>query len=159
MLKQPSPEYRGFRTAGIRLSEEMLPQLQKLAAGRSRPMLEALHAFDKAHAVMLVEEGLVAHDAGAAMLTALRRMETEGVEAARTRTGGGLHSGEQYLIRAEAEAEMDHTLEAIADINVIRQRAGLSLLTDNLTKQQVLMAVAQERRVEVRILVNKGLNQ
>ncbi len=50
MLKQPSPEYRGFRTAGIRLSEEMLPQLQKLAAGRSRPMLEALHAFDKAHA-------------------------------------------------------------------------------------------------------------
>src|SRR5438128_4142284 len=56
MLKQPSPEYRGFRTAGIRLSEEMLPQLQKLAAGRSRPMLEALHAFDKAHAVMLVEQ-------------------------------------------------------------------------------------------------------
>jgi argininosuccinate lyase len=103
MLKQPSPEYRGFRTAGIRLSEEMLPQLQKLAAGRSRPMLEALHAFDKAHAVMLVEQGLVAHDAGAAMLTALRRMETEGVEAARTRTGGGLHSGEQYLIRALGE--------------------------------------------------------
>src|SRR6266540_129580 len=103
MLKQPSPEYRGFRTAGIRLSEEMLPQLQKLAAGRSRPMLEALHAFDKAHAVMLVEQGLIAHDAGAAMLTALRRMETEGVEAARTRTGGGLHSGEQYLIRALGE--------------------------------------------------------
>jgi hypothetical protein len=25
MLKQPSSEYRGFRAAGIRLSEEMLP--------------------------------------------------------------------------------------------------------------------------------------
>ena len=56
MLKQPSAEYRGFRTAGIRLREEMLPQLARLSAGRSRPMLHALHAFDKAHAVMLVEE-------------------------------------------------------------------------------------------------------
>ena len=26
MLKQPSPEYRGFRTAGIRLSGQMLPR-------------------------------------------------------------------------------------------------------------------------------------
>ncbi len=36
MLKQPSSEYRGFRPAGIRLSEEMLPQLQKLATRSSR---------------------------------------------------------------------------------------------------------------------------
>ena len=27
MLKQKSSEYRGYRTAGIRLSEEQLPQL------------------------------------------------------------------------------------------------------------------------------------
>jgi hypothetical protein len=66
MLKQPSSEYRGFRAAGIRLSEEMLPQLQTLAAGRSRAMLHALHAFDKAHAVMLVEEGLLTKEAGVA---------------------------------------------------------------------------------------------
>jgi hypothetical protein len=45
MLKQPSAEYRGFRRAGIRLSEELLPELGRLAAGRTRPMLEALHAF------------------------------------------------------------------------------------------------------------------
>jgi hypothetical protein len=37
MLKQKSSEYRGYRTAGIRLSEEQLPQLaHPTARGRSR---------------------------------------------------------------------------------------------------------------------------
>jgi len=103
MLKQPSPEYRGFRAPGIRLREEMLPQLARLTAGRSRLMLHALHAFDKAQAVMLVEEGLLAREHGQAILKALRQMERDGVEEVRTRTGGGLHSGEQYLIRALGE--------------------------------------------------------
>src|SRR5262250_923865 len=103
MLKQRSSEYRGFRAAGIRLSEDMLPQLQTLAAGRSRAMFHALHAFDKAHAVMLIEEGLLPSEAGIAILKALRQMEREGVDAVRTRTGGGLHSGEQYLIRTLGE--------------------------------------------------------
>jgi argininosuccinate lyase len=103
MLKQPSPEYRGFRAGGIRLREEMLPQLARLAAGRSRLMLHALHAFDKAQAVMLVEEGLLSPAHGRAILDALRRMEKEGVEEARAKSGGGLHSGEQYLIRALGE--------------------------------------------------------
>jgi argininosuccinate lyase len=103
MLKQPSPEYRGFRPAGVRLREEMLPQLARLAAGRSRLMLHAFHAFDKAQAVMLVEESLLSREHGRAILAALRTMEQEGVEETRTRTGGGLHSGEQYLIRTLGE--------------------------------------------------------
>ena len=68
MLKQTSSEYRGFRTPGIRLKEEMLPHLQHLAAGRSRRYLHALHAFDKAQAVMLVEEGLLRPEHGRAIL-------------------------------------------------------------------------------------------
>ena len=100
MLKQPSPEYRGFRSRGIRLDEDMLPELGRLSAGRTRPMLGTVHAFDKAHAVMLCEEGLLARPHAAAILRALREMENEGVEAARLRVGGGVHSGEQYLIRA-----------------------------------------------------------
>ena len=103
MLKQPSSEYRGYRAAGIRLREEMLPHLSKLSAGRIRPMLAALHAFDKAHAVMLMEEKLLGREAGVAILRALREMEREGVEAVRARVGGGLHSGEQYLIRRLGE--------------------------------------------------------
>src|SRR5687767_13153957 len=103
MLKQPSPQYRGFRTAGIRLSEEMLPLLGQLYHGRTQPMLGAMHAFDKAHCVMLVEQGLLARDAGAAILSALRAMEKDGVVETRARVGGGLHSGEQYLIRTLGE--------------------------------------------------------
>jgi argininosuccinate lyase len=59
MLKQKSSEYRGYRTAGIRLSEEQLPKLAELYGARTKPMLPAVHAFDKAHTVMLVEEGLL----------------------------------------------------------------------------------------------------
>jgi argininosuccinate lyase len=103
MLKQRSSEYRGFRTPGIRLSEEMLPHLQHLAAGRSRRYLHALHAFDKAQAVMLTEEGLLRPEHGRAILGALREMEKDGVVETRTREGGGLHSGEQYLIRRLGE--------------------------------------------------------
>ena len=103
MLKQTSSEYRGFRTPGIRLKEEMLPHLQHLAAGRSRRYLHVLHAFDKAQAVMLVEEGLMRPEHGRAILASLRQMEKDGAVETRTREGGGLHSGEQYLIRRLGE--------------------------------------------------------
>jgi hypothetical protein len=73
MLKQPSSEYRGFRAAGVRLREEILPQLSRLAAGRSKSMLHVFHAFDKAQAVMLVEEGLLSREHGRAILEALRK--------------------------------------------------------------------------------------
>lgn len=62
-----------------------------------------------------------------------------------------LRLGEQYLIRAEAEANGagTGTSGAVADLNVIRQRAGLGPLSDSLSQPQVLKAVAQERRVEL----------
>jgi argininosuccinate lyase len=134
MLKQVSSEYRGFRAAGIRLSEEMLPQLQKLAAGRSRPLFAALHAFDKAHAVMLVEEGLLTREVGVGILTALRQMEREGIEAARTRTGGGLHSGEQYLIRALGE-------EVGGRVHLGRSSGDLSSVGINVLQRERVLAI------------------
>ncbi len=71
MLKQKSSEYRGYRTAGIRLSEEQLPQLAHLYGARTKPMLPLMiHAFDKVHTVMLVEEGLLDAAAGAAICCA-----------------------------------------------------------------------------------------
>src|SRR2546430_3733817 len=90
MLKQKSSEYRGYRTAGIRLREEMLPQLKDLYGAHTHEMLPAVHAFDKAHTVMLVEEGLLDSKAGAACLRGLRRMEAEGVVKVRSQVGGGL---------------------------------------------------------------------
>ncbi|MFC0773400.1 RagB/SusD family nutrient uptake outer membrane protein [Terrimonas alba] len=59
-----------------------------------------------------------------------------------------LRLGEQYLIRAEARAQQDKVLEAAADINIIRSRAGL-LPTIVATKEELLTAILQERRTEL----------
>lgn len=55
---------------------------------------------------------------------------------------------EQYLIRAEAEANLDNLSSATSDINVIRNRAGLPN-TDVSDKESVLSAIGKERRVEL----------
>ena len=103
MLKQKSSEYRGFREPGIRMREPLSPQLAKLYGARIPILIPALHAFDKAHIVMLVEEKLLTPKVGAALLRGLRQMEGEGIVETRSKVGGGLHSGEQYLIRLLGE--------------------------------------------------------
>jgi hypothetical protein len=56
---------------------------------------------------------------------------------------------EQYLIHAEAEAQLNNLPQAISDINSIRARAGLTPLVSSLTQSQVLAAIEQEREVEL----------
>ena len=132
MLKQKSSAYRGYRNAGIRLSEEMLPQLSKVYGGHMEPFLPPVHAFDKAHTVMLVEEGLLTAKVGAALLRGLRKMETEGVVAARLKSGGGLHSGEQYLIRLLGE-------EIGGRFHLARSSGDLSTLAINILQREKLL--------------------
>jgi len=60
-----------------------------------------------------------------------------------------LRLAEQYLIRAEARAQQGNLSGATDDVNVIRTRAGLSLLGTGLSKAAVLAAVEQERKVEL----------
>lgn len=55
---------------------------------------------------------------------------------------------EQYLIRAEARANNDNLVGAREDIDMIRSRALLSGTPAN-TKEDILAAVLQERRVEL----------
>ncbi len=55
---------------------------------------------------------------------------------------------EQYLIRAEARAQLDNLNGAREDINKIRGRAGLGD-TPATTKEEVLAAVLKERRLEL----------
>lgn len=62
-----------------------------------------------------------------------------------------LRLSEMYLVRAEARAQQGHLTGsngAAADINVIRNRAGLGNTTAN-TRDELLAAVAQERFVEL----------
>jgi hypothetical protein len=60
-----------------------------------------------------------------------------------------LRLAEQYLIRAEAAAQQNKTTEAVADLNLLRQRAGLEDLSETLTKAEVLLAIEHERRSEL----------
>ncbi|PSL28094.1 RagB/SusD family nutrient uptake outer membrane protein [Chitinophaga ginsengisoli] len=59
-----------------------------------------------------------------------------------------LRLAEQYLIRAEAEAQLEEFANSVADINVIRARAGLSDLPI-MSKQDLLNSVLHERQIEL----------
>jgi hypothetical protein len=60
-----------------------------------------------------------------------------------------LRLADVYLIRAEARARQDDLTGAIQDLNVVRGRAGLKGLSSSLSRDAVLAAVMQERRVEL----------
>ncbi|MES2060459.1 MAG: RagB/SusD family nutrient uptake outer membrane protein [Bacteroidota bacterium] len=60
-----------------------------------------------------------------------------------------LRTGEQYLIRAEARAQQNNNGGAIADLNVVRKRAGLVDYAGPTDKASVLTAVLHERQVEL----------
>ena len=60
-----------------------------------------------------------------------------------------LRVAEQYLIRAEARAEQGKGAEAIDDLNVIRNRAGLDDYNGPLDLDAIKAAIRQERRVEL----------
>ncbi|MEP7377771.1 MAG: RagB/SusD family nutrient uptake outer membrane protein [Chitinophagaceae bacterium] len=55
---------------------------------------------------------------------------------------------EQYLIRAEARAQLGNTAGAVADLNVIRHRAGLTDYSGSTNQASLLSAILHERQVE-----------
>jgi len=59
-----------------------------------------------------------------------------------------LRLGEQYLIRAEASAELGNTAAALADLNVVRARAGLAAVTVS-SPAAALTAIMHERQIEL----------
>lgn len=59
-----------------------------------------------------------------------------------------LRLGEQYLIRAEASAQLNDLTTAQQDLDMIRTRAGLGNTTAT-TKEELLTAIAHERQVEL----------
>jgi hypothetical protein len=63
-----------------------------------------------------------------------------------------LRLAEQYLIRSEARANRNNIIEAIKDIDAIRNRAGLALLSSsnpNIGKSNLLNIIQGERKIEL----------
>ncbi|GGB14799.1 RagB/SusD family nutrient uptake outer membrane protein [Puia dinghuensis] len=56
---------------------------------------------------------------------------------------------EQYLIRADARVHQGNNLSAVADLNVIRTRAGLPAYTGPPDAASIFNAIRHERRVEL----------
>jgi len=54
---------------------------------------------------------------------------------------------EQYLIRAEARAQLGNSIGSQNDLNLIRSRAGLPDISVN-TREELLIAILHERFVE-----------
>lgn len=60
-----------------------------------------------------------------------------------------LRLGELYLIRSEARAQKNNSVGAIADLNVIRKRAGLPDYSGPKDQAYLLAAILHERQVEL----------
>lgn len=59
---------------------------------------------------------------------------------------------EQYLIRAEARAQQNNLAGAIADVDMIRQRAGILLIANtnpNISKNDLISSILKERQREL----------
>lgn len=59
-----------------------------------------------------------------------------------------LRTAELYLIRAEARAQQDKLAAGLADLNAVRDRAGVAATTAA-TKEELLLALENERRLEL----------
>ncbi len=90
-----------YRKAGARLTEDAEEVQYRTKLGdpeQQRREFDIYHRFDKAHLVMLAEQGFLKREDAAQMLRALRRMEATGIEEVRAQTEAGEHSGEAWLI-------------------------------------------------------------
>jgi argininosuccinate lyase len=96
-LRGDDRRYAGYRGVGIRLSEPLDPLVPD--AQQAAMFDRGLQQFDKAHLVMLAEQGIISREGAQACLRTLREMEADDLETARAELRGGLHGGEKYLIQ------------------------------------------------------------
>ncbi|OQP49179.1 hypothetical protein A4D02_29745 [Niastella koreensis] len=60
-----------------------------------------------------------------------------------------LRLAEQYLIRAEAYAQLNRVDSAVNDLNAIRSRAELPVFSTTISADECLVRIEQERRIEL----------
>ena len=155
MKEKKNREYRGFQEAGVRLAEETLPDIVVHSSAHERSQLYACHMFDKAHLVALAEEKIIPSKEAALMLASLREMEAEGIEQVRLEVGGGIHSGEKYLINrlSEEVGGKIHLGRSSGDIDKvadrIKQRDELLLTMEAINDLREVLLHLAEKHVDV----------
>ena len=100
-LRGDDKDYTGYRRIGIRLTE---PFNQLLVESRNSldsmdEFSKGLHWFDKAHAIMLIEENIIPNSGAKDCLLALKELASTGIDNLRDTSSGGKHSGEAFLIQ------------------------------------------------------------
>ncbi|MFC0529185.1 lyase family protein [Phytohabitans kaempferiae] len=117
--QQQAASYRGYRTAGIRLTEELEPDLAPHRERARTPEARGSREFNLAHVVMLAERELLSPPHAAALLSTLREQAQAGE--------GGLHADETALIRALGEdvGGRLHLGRSSGDVGGVRLRWAL----------------------------------
>jgi argininosuccinate lyase len=144
-----------FRRKGARLKEDVDEELAK----RYHPgpeedikhQLKPIQEFDKAHAVMLYEEGLMSKEVAVKVLGALRELEAEGVEKTRLGLGGSAHTGELYITKKYGESvggrlhigRSSGDLDAVYRTLALRARI-LLMMEANLDYRNALVNLAEK---------------
>src|SRR5262249_41767398 len=127
-----------FRRRGSRLTEALDPTLQRVAYPgpweHMRNGMPAIHAFDKAHCLMLGEESVIPPDMGGQVLAGLREMGREGFWGARRSVGASNHSGELWLTKRFGE-------EVAGWLHVGRSSGDLGAVSDSITARAKLLGI------------------
>jgi argininosuccinate lyase len=137
-----------YRAAGGRFTEA--PAAEMVARRDETIPLKGIHLFDKAHAVMLIEEDIIPRNDGARILDALSNIDVH-YEKTRQETGGGGHSGESYLIDKlgqEIGGQL-HVGRSSADLIAVAVRVEqrdyiLEIMSSLIELNQTLLEVARQ---------------
>ncbi|MFC3337860.1 argininosuccinate lyase [Paracandidimonas soli] len=143
-----------YRKAGARLTEDAEEVQYRTKLGdpvQQMREFKIYHQFDKAHLVMLTEQGFLKREDARKMLKALREMEQQGVETVRAQTEAGEHSGEAWLITELGEdiGGRIHAGRSSGDFMAVTSRIFirefiLKLMAASIALRKRLLAMAGE---------------
>lgn len=152
-----------INTITLSNNKEAIWQLHSSSLVSNSPTTEGINFNSPANRNALREEFLDAFEPGDIRHTEWIRLDDSSFYAPfKYKIGGSggnreeystiLRLAEQYLIRAEAQAHQNKLGEAIIDVDVIRQRAGLELIAESnpdIGQEELLDMIMQERRLEL----------
>lgn len=134
--------YRGYRDAGIRLSEDAWADRRYSPRNARRAPISCILQFDKAHVVMLTESGVISTETGVDMLREIRDVISTEVELAGW--DGGMHWTETKLIQSLGEdvGGWINVGRSTGDISEVARRLHTRLLViDNIASLNRLRGV------------------